>query len=154
MNRSERRRKKKTGEKASNLSLTQGGNSHPDEHAVPNLQVIDLAVQHYRTGHSHRAENICQQILKADPNHPEALNLLAVISSSKNKHEIALELVAKAISIKPDYEEAHNNLGISLYLKGNTEKALVHFRKALSINPHYVPAKNNLKKALMQKKKL
>ena len=91
MNRSERRRKKKTsGKVARHLSLTQGENSHPDEHAVPNLQVIDLAVQHYRTGHSDRAENICQQILETKPNHPEALNLLAVISSSKNKYEIAL----------------------------------------------------------------
>jgi len=149
MNRSERRRKKKTGgNAASNLPLTQGKNSPPDEHAVPNLQVIDLAVQHYRKGHSHRAESICQQILKTDPNHPEALNLLAVISSSKNKHEIALELVAKVISIKPDYAEAHNNLGTFMRKMERLDEAIISYKKAIELAPDFAVAHNNLGSAL------
>ena len=39
-------------------------------------QAIDLAVQHHNAGRLPEAENIYQQILQSEPNHPTALHLL------------------------------------------------------------------------------
>ena len=65
-------------------------------------QAIDLAVQHHNAGRLPEAENIYQQILQSEPNHPTALHLLGVIAHQVGKHETAVDLITKALAIKPE----------------------------------------------------
>ena len=71
-------------------------------------QALDMAVQHLMANRLSEAESIFRQILKKDPNLPDALHFLGVIAHQKGKGEIAIDLIRRALTIAPDYMEAHN----------------------------------------------
>ena len=54
-------------------------------------QAIDLGVQHHNAGRLPEAENIYQQILQSEPNHPTALHLLGVIAHQVGKNDTAVD---------------------------------------------------------------
>ena len=77
-------------------------------------QAIDLAVQHHTAGRLPEAENIYQQILQSEPDHPTALHLLGVIAHQVGKNDTAVDLIARALVLNPDLAEAHSYLGLAL----------------------------------------
>ena len=87
-------------------------------------QAIDLAVQHHNAGRLPEAENIYQQILQSEPNHPTALHLLGVIAHQVGKNDTAVDLIARALALNPDYPEAQNNIGNALQDLGKPENAI------------------------------
>jgi len=109
---------------------------------------LQAALEHYHAGHLPQAEAIYQQVLQADPHHPEALHFLGVIALHRGRNEIAIELIGKALLFKPDYAEAHNNLGLVLKDQGMLVEAVEHYQQALSIKPNFAEAHNNLGIAL------
>mgnify|MGYP000904998824 FL=1 len=111
-------------------------------------QAIDLAVQHHNAGRLPEAENIYQQILQSEPNHPTALHLLGVIAHQVGKNDVAVDLITRAIAIDPDLAEAHSNLGTALRDLGKLEEAVTSYHKALALKPDYADAHNNLGNAL------
>ena len=109
---------------------------------------LKAALEHYHAGRLLQAEAIYQQVLQADPHHPEALHFLGVIALHRGRNEIAIELIGKALLFKPDYAEAHNNLGLVLKDQGMLVEAVEHYQQALSIKPNFAEAHNNLGIAL------
>ena len=107
-------------------------------------QALDLAVQHHNAGDLSGAENIYQQILQADPDHPVALHLLGVIAHQGGDNEKAADLINKSLTLKPDYAEAYCNLGIVFKELGKIEEAVSNYRKAIGLKPNYAEAYNNL----------
>ncbi len=144
MNRSARRRQKKLERKS-----RQTGES---EQATPVAiqQAIEQAMQHHGAGRLAEAEAIYQQILRADPNQPEALHLLGVIAHQVGKNDTAAALIGQAIAIKPDYPAACNNLGIALKELGKFDEAVAVYRQALASKPDYAEAFSNLGVALRE----
>ena len=55
-----------------------------------------------------------QQILSAEPNHPDALHYFGLLAHQVGKSGIAVEMIGKAIALKPDYVKAYSNLLICL----------------------------------------
>ena len=111
---------------------------------------LDLGVQHHTARDLSTAEGIYQQILKVDPNQPDALHLLGVIAHQVGKHDVAEELITKALSIKPDWAEACANLGNALMAQGKLDEAAASHRKALEIKPDFAEVHNNLGNALKE----
>ena len=70
-------------------------------------QALDLAVEQQTSGDLPRAESIYNQILKADPNQPQALHLLGVIAHQGGDNEKAIELIERALAIYPDLSLIH-----------------------------------------------
>src|SRR3979409_391375 len=64
-------------------------------------KAIQAALEHHQAGRLSQAEAHYRQILQAEPNHPDALHNLGVMASQVGKHEIAVELIGKAISANP-----------------------------------------------------
>jgi len=60
-------------------------NNSPEQQTLTLQEAIDLAIQHHTAGDLAKAEGIYQQILQTDPDHPDALHLLGVISHQKGK---------------------------------------------------------------------
>jgi predicted O-linked N-acetylglucosamine transferase (SPINDLY family) len=130
--------------------MAKQGNKKPLEQK-PNLtiqQALDLAVRDHSAGDLPKAEGIYQQVLKVEPNQPEALQLLGVIAYQVDNNDLAKEFLTKAIAIKPDFAEAHSNLGNALKALGRLEDAVAHYHKAIGIKPDYVDAYYNLGIAL------
>jgi len=95
-----------------------------------------------------RAEQLYQQILQADPGHPEAHNNLGNALRSQGKLEEAVTHCRQALHFRPGFPEAHINLGSALAELGRTEEAVACLRAALRINPGFVEAWTNLGNAL------
>ncbi len=62
---------------------------------------IAEGLAHDRAGRLPDAEVAYRRVLAADPEHPGALHLLGVVADQVGKHEVAVELIRRAITKKP-----------------------------------------------------
>jgi protein O-GlcNAc transferase len=146
MSRAERRLQQKAAKKAGgNAKSVQRAGAVGGDAFQP---LIETALQHHAAGRLPEAENIYQQVLQSDPDHPDALHLLGVIANQVGRNDIAIELITKAITNKPNLAEAHNNLGNALKGLGRMEEAAASHQKALKLKPQYFEARYNLGNAL------
>jgi predicted O-linked N-acetylglucosamine transferase (SPINDLY family) len=109
---------------------------------------IEQALEHHRAGRLAQAEVIYRQILAQEPCHPDALHLLGVAAHQGRRHDIAVELIRKAIDIDPSVSIYHNNLGEALRPLQRWDEAVTAYERALALNPDYAEAYNNLGLAL------
>jgi tetratricopeptide (TPR) repeat protein len=138
MNRAERRRQqKKEGKGAASATA-------PQPAGLSLEQTLSLALQHHAAGRLPNAERTYHQILQADPDHPVALQYLGVIAHQVGKHDIAVDLLTKALAVAPDYADAHNNLGNAFKALGRQDEAIASFHKAISAEPGFAEAHFNL----------
>ena len=98
------------------------------------------------------AEAICCQILKAQPNMPEAEHLLGVIAHQNGKLGEAIDHVRRATKLAPQAALFHANLGEMLRLAGRPKLAVESARAALDIDPKMPAALSNLGVALYELK--
>src|SRR3972149_8552847 len=61
----------------------------------------------------------------------------------KNRFDLVLKALDKAIELKPDYVDAWNNKGITLSKLERYEEALKSFDQAITLKPDYVTTWNN-----------
>jgi tetratricopeptide (TPR) repeat protein len=147
MNRAENRRNKKLANKGAKTTKSMQASAliaAEQEKRLTVNQAIQVAVQLHTTGDLPKAKSIYEQILQTDQNHPVALHLLGVIAHQVGKHEIAVDLITKALVIKPDYAEAYYDLGLTLQDNRKLNEALINYNKALTIKPDYAEAHSNL----------
>jgi uncharacterized protein (TIGR02466 family) len=79
-----------------------------------------------------------------------ALHLLGLIAHQVGKHDIAVDLITRALAIKPDFAVAHSNLGNALKGLKRFDEAVDHYHKALDIKPDFAEAHYNLGHALLE----
>jgi tetratricopeptide (TPR) repeat protein len=140
--------RKKTRKKAKIKRPAPSVTPSPKQQTLTIQQSLDLGVRHQNAGDFEKAKAIYVLILKADPDHPVALQLLGVIAHQVGENDIAVELITKAVTIKPAYEEGHYNLGIALKEQGKLEQAIASYHKALALNPDNADTHYNLGNAL------
>ncbi len=70
------------------------------------IDEINEAAKLERNGEPGKAENIYRDILKRDPDHVEAIRLLAAVASSHVKFRDAEVLLLQAVSLTPDFARA------------------------------------------------
>jgi protein O-GlcNAc transferase len=109
------------------------------------------AIRLHRAGSFAEAESIYREILTRQPNQPDALRLLGVLSAQLGRLDAALEFIRRAILIKPNCADAHYNLAEVLTLNGQSDQAIAAFRQTIRIKPDYAMAYNRLGSALMGK---
>jgi predicted TPR repeat methyltransferase len=105
-------------------------------------QQLDLAAQAYR------------RILKAAPDHFDALQLLGAIEGQQGHFDEALTLLREAIALKPDSANAHNNLGTTLASMQRHSAALASFERSLELRPDNPKALRNRGNALRKLNRL
>ena len=94
----------------------------------------------FQARNMHLAVSICQDIIRIDPQHFDALNMLGVLAYYAGNSAVAVQLLNRSILSKPDYPDAHNNLSEIYRSSGNAERAIHHLRRALEIKPNYIDA--------------
>lgn len=103
-----------------------------------------LAAQLQSNNRLQESEQLLQQILQQQPQHPFALHLLGVIAHQCGKLQQAAELIQRAIAIKGDVALFHANLcEISRQLK-QLEQAIAHGERAVALAPDLAMAHSNL----------
>lgn len=112
------------------------------------------AAAHYGAGRLEQAEEACEKILHAAPEHSGAMCLLGAIATRRGKNEVAVKLLSAALAINPADAEAHNTLGMARANQGNLEEAVTSYRRAVELDPAYSEAHNNLGNVLRHQEKL
>lgn len=117
--------------------------------APPNIaRELKRALALHQAGRLADAGAIYRDILKADPDNADALNLMGVLLQAGGELPTAITLLQKATEIAPDYLAAHVNLGNALQLAGRLQDAVAAFEKAMTLNPNVPEPANNLASAL------
>src|SRR5271166_2574512 len=94
-------------------------------------ELIQTAIRHQQAGQPAEAKRIYDEILKEQPEHPEALGMLATLSLQSGDIDLAIDLLRHATLSSPGFAAAHKNLGALLAKKGNVDEAVKSYRKAL-----------------------
>lgn len=111
-------------------------------------EAFEAAVRLHQAGRLEEADQVYRQILGADPGNADAWHLRGVLASQVSQHDIAIQSIGKALTLRPDFAEAYNNLGLVFDAKGNGEDAIACYRRAVALKPTYAGAHFNLGNAL------
>src|ERR1700722_5656487 len=127
------------------------GKCHPRTRAkiqMTDRQRLEIGFTHQRAGRLREAEAIYREFLANQPNHPEALQLLAGVAAANGQYDTAINLLKQAIQVNPNIPLFHANIG-SLYLQTlQLDEAIPSLQRAIQLNPSLVPAYYNLGNAL------
>ncbi|HYD72891.1 MAG TPA: sulfotransferase [Candidatus Binatia bacterium] len=111
---------------------------------------LDRAVKLHQGGKTDEAEELYMRILDEAPGQPDALNLLGVIQSEKNKNDRALDLLSRAARLRPKDPNILNNLGRASVRARRFEQAIDSLEHALSLSPNLTESLGNLIQAHRQ----
>lgn len=123
------------------MSGSNNGLSARDRAALADLRA---AHAHHRAGDLDRAEAGYRRVLKREPEHPEALHLLALIGTARGQWEEAERLLLRAIRALPAMATAHMDLGTVLGRLGRPQEAEAAYREAVRRDPELASAHVNL----------
>jgi hypothetical protein len=112
--------------------------------------LIQQALSHHQAGRRAEAEALYRQVLRDEPNHVEALRLLALLVYETNRPREAVELLDRALAIDPDSADIHALMGHVLVQMDQLERAIAHLQKAVAIKPAFADAYANLSVALLR----
>jgi predicted O-linked N-acetylglucosamine transferase (SPINDLY family) len=107
-------------------------------------EAIQTAMQHHQAGRLQEAEALYRQILQAQPDNADALHFLGLLAHHVGRHEVAVELIGKAIAITPSVAAFHNNIGEAYRAQRNGEEAANCYRRAITLKPDYADPYHNL----------
>jgi predicted O-linked N-acetylglucosamine transferase (SPINDLY family) len=111
-------------------------------------QLFDQALAHHRAGRLKQAATAYREILRLQPNHPDAFNFLGLTVQQQGDHTQAIELFSKAIHIRPKAPFFRLNQGNSLRDLGRLDEAIAEYRTAISLDPTFAEAHHQLGNAL------
>ena len=111
------------------------------------------AVKNFQNGKINESKEICNEILKSEPDNFNAYYLLGVIAFQTRNYKQSEELISKAIEINSENFEFYNFIGIVLVHLNRFEEAIKNWTKAIEINPNSLDAYNNRGNALIKLKK-
>ena len=112
-------------------------------------QSFNEALALHRQGRLRDAEKIYTRVLKAAPDHFDALNLLGTVKVQLGRVGEAHRLFGAAVKINPNVPQVQANLGQVLLMLKRPQEALECFDKACAMAPDNVDILNNRANALL-----
>lgn len=98
-------------------------------------------------GRAAEAGDRFREVLRADPDSPDANSGLAEAQAREGRVEVALELYRKALAVAPDRADIHANMGTTFARAGRMEDARRCWNRALELDPDQKVARENLRRA-------
>jgi tetratricopeptide (TPR) repeat protein len=90
---------------------------------------------HHQGGRLAQAETLYRETLALQPDHADALHLLGVIASQVGRHDVAVDLIGRAISHNRVSSLYYCNHGLALAGLRRFEEAIESYDRALSLRP-------------------
>ena len=84
--------------------------------------------------------DLAEQALRANPDDPDADNLLGMVESTRRDYSAAEHSFRRAIALETNHAEAHQNLANLLAGRRDYPQAAYHFQRAIAANPAYAEA--------------
>ena len=117
-------------------------------------EALAIALQHHQAGRLDAAEQIYQRILQVEPDQPDALHFMGVLTAQLGRHQAAVDYITRAIAVRPNAAPYHLNLGLAYQASQKLDEAIASYRRALQLQPEFVEAHCNLGNALIEQGKL
>ncbi len=111
---------------------------------------LDAAIKAHQAGRIDEAEAVYIKVLDRVPTQADALNLLGVIQSEKNRSERALDLLQRASRVRPKDGVILNNLGRAAVRARRFEQAIESLERAIALAPDVIESYGNLIQAHRQ----
>src|ERR1700730_16351976 len=92
---------------------------------------------HHQAGRLAQAETHYRETLAAQPDHADALHLLGVIASQIGRHDLAVDLIGRAIAHDRGNSLYYSNHGLALAGLRRFEEAVKSYDRALALRPSY-----------------
>jgi tetratricopeptide (TPR) repeat protein len=108
-------------------------NPRPDPHKVQAM--LQQAWQIHQAGRLAQAEKIYRNILSVSPAHPDANNLMGLLSIQTQRPGAAEKYIRQALRGDPVNAQSHFNLGIACKDLRRFEEAALHFGRAAKLQP-------------------
>jgi tetratricopeptide (TPR) repeat protein len=113
-------------------------------------QDLAKAIQLHQSGNLDRAIRLYEKVVRKQPRHAAALNLLGLARFQAGRLEDAVSPMERALAIKPDLPDARYNLGLILHSLRRYEDAIPHLQQSVAERPGDAEARNNLGAALKE----
>lgn len=112
---------------------------------------LEAGVAHHRAGRLDMARACYERVLAANPNNPQALDLLGVVHAFQGRSDDSVAMLRRAVDLAPDFPQALNHLGLALKSRGDIDEAILHLRRAIAVAPDFAEARINLGNALLER---
>jgi protein O-GlcNAc transferase len=118
---------------------------------VPSTQELFAEAQgHHHAGRFREAQAVYAEIIEAEPEHADALNLLGTVLARRGCHKQAVGFMRRATQANPDVPNYFSNLGVVLMDLGRYDESQKSFERALNLDRRFVDAYYNLGKLFKQ----
>ncbi|MCW2236255.1 tetratricopeptide repeat protein [Azospirillum canadense] len=98
-------------------------------------EALLAAVDHHQAGRLNEAATLYARILEADPEQPDAAQLLGVLYAQAGHAAKGVGLLRRSLASRPDSAGGQSNLGGALHSLGDAAGAEDAFRRALRLDP-------------------
>ena len=115
--------------------------------------LLRQGLAHQQKDQLKQAQLLYEQILRIEPGHFDALQLLGLIALTTKRNEHSLVLLNKALAINKSNPHVFYNRGLVLGELGQDEAAMASYERAIAIKPDYAVAHANLGNLLQKCKK-
>ena len=102
---------------------------------MTNDELMQAARTHHAAGRAQQAEALYRQVLQANPNHAEALNLLGALAQQFGYPEQAVQLMERSVALAPDNANFLHNYAEVLRTAGQNDRAVAVYEKVLALAP-------------------
>jgi tetratricopeptide (TPR) repeat protein len=107
-------------------------------------QTLNHAIRHHEAGELEPASALYRNVLEADPDNGDALNLYGLILQDQGRVDEGIMLIERALEREPEFSEALANLARGLNLKGHAVEAAAAARHAIELEPDQTEAWHQL----------
>jgi protein O-GlcNAc transferase len=113
-------------------------------------QIFNEALAHHRAGRHGEALILYRELVAREPNHADALRLLASLESEAGEYDVALRLINRAIAANPSDADCQMTLARVLAAANRNEQAIPAYARAIQLRPDSVHAHYNFGNFLMR----
>ncbi len=96
---------------------------------------LSEALEHHRRGHLDRAASAYEAALAENPDQPEVLHLLGLVSLQRGNAARAVALIARAVALRPAEAAFHASLAEAYWASGAADRAIGCYHAALRLKP-------------------
>lgn len=105
---------------------------------------LNIAIAAHQSGKLNEAEATYREILKENPNHPDALHMLGLATHTRGNSAEAEKLIRRAIAVEPKFPAFRSNLAEILRVQLRFAEAREQCNAALQLDPYMAIAWQHL----------
>ncbi len=107
-------------------------------------RLLATALAHLKAGRAGESEQLCRQVLGAEPRNSQALWLLGMAAYQQGQMEETRQYMEAALEIEPNNAQFHHDLGLAYCGLNDYGRAIPELRRAIELEPQFGEAYHNL----------